>query len=171
MKIKLKDIALLALLAALMVIGDVALEWLPNIHLVGVLIVVTTAVYRFYALLPIYAYVFITGFTGGFGTWWFAYLYIWTILWGAVMLIPSRLPERIKTVLYIAAATLHGFLFGTLYAPVQALMFGLDFKGALAWIAAGFYFDMLHGIGNLVLGTLIIYPFIKILKHTDKFAR
>ena len=53
MKLKLKDIVLLALLAALMCVGDFAMEWLPNVHFVGVFIVVTTVVYRKYALLPI----------------------------------------------------------------------------------------------------------------------
>lgn len=153
-----------------MAASDFAMEWLPNIHLVGVLIAATTAVYRRYALLPIYVYVLIQGIVGGFNLWWIPYLYVWAVLWGAVMLIPKSLPERIKTVLYIAACTLHGFLFGTLYAPAQAIMFGLDLKGTLAWIATGFYFDAIHGIGNLILGTLLIYPIVKILKHTDKYV-
>lgn len=171
MKLKLKDIALLSLLAALMCVGDFAMEWLPNVHFVGVIIVITTAVYRKWALLPIYVYVFIQGFVGGFSPWWMAYIYIWAILWGAVMLIPQKLPQDIKYILYVAVCALHGFMFGILYAPAQALLFGLDFKGTLAWIAAGFYFDMLHGIGNLVLGSLLIYPMTKIIKQTDKYVK
>ena len=171
MKLKLKDIVLLAMLAALMTAGDLLLEFLPNIHLVGVLITVTTVVYRKYALLPIYVYVLIQGLIGGFSLWWIPYLYIWTVLWGAIIIVPQKLPEKIKYILYIAVCTLHGFLFGTLYAPAQALMFGLDFKGALAWIAAGLMFDMIHGFGNLVLGMLLIYPIVKILKYTDKYVK
>ena len=171
MKLKLKDIALLSLLAALMCVGDFAMEWLPNVHFVGVIIVITTAVYRKWALLPIYVYVFIQGLLGGFSPWWMAYIYIWAILWGAVMLIPQKLPQNIRYILYVAVCALHGFMFGILYAPAQALLFGLDFKGTLAWIAAGFYFDMLHGIGNLVLGSLLIYPMTKIIKQTDKYVK
>ena len=171
MKLKLKDIALLALLASLMCVGDFAMEWLPNVHFVGVIMVITTAVYRKWALLPIYVYVFIQGLLGGFSPWWMAYIYIWAILWGAVMLIPQKLPQNIKHILYVAVCALHGFMFGILYAPAQALLFGLDFKGTLAWIAAGFYFDMLHGIGNLVLGSLLIYPMTKIIKQTDKYVK
>lgn len=171
MKLKLKDIALLSLLAALMCVGDFAMEWLPNVHFVGVFIVITTAVYRKWALLPIYVYVFIQGLLGGFSPWWMAYIYIWAILWGAVMLIPQKLPQNIKYILYVAVCALHGFMFGILYAPAQALLFGLDFKGTLAWIAAGFYFDMLHGIGNLVLSSLLIYPMTKIIKQTDKYVK
>ena len=169
MKIKLKDIVILALLSALMCIGDFALEWLPNVHLVGVFIVVTTIVYRGYALLPIYVYIIIQGIVGGFGPWWIAYLYVWAVLWGGIMLIPRKASPKIRYVLYVVVCSLHGFLFGVLFAPTQAAMFGLDFKGALTWIAAGIYFDILHGVGNLVLGALLIYPMVKILQHTEKY--
>lgn len=171
MKLKLKDIVILALLAALMCVGDLAMEWLPNVHLVGVFITVTTVVYRKYALLPIYVYVLIQGIIGGFGPWWAGYLYVWAIIWGGVMLIPNKTPQKLKFVLYVAVCALHGFLFGILYSPVQAIMFGLDFKGTLAWIAAGLPFDITHGTGNLILGTLLIYPMVKILKYTDKYAK
>ncbi len=171
MKIKLKDIAVLALLTALMVVGDLMLDWLPNVHLVGVLIVVATVVYRRYALLPIYAYVFIIGFINVIGPWWVGYLYVWAILWGGVMLIPQKLSQRVKTILYIAVCALHGFLFSVLYAPAQALFFGYNLNQTIVWIITGFiYADWLHGTANLVLGILIIYPFINILKNTDKFA-
>ncbi len=171
MKLKLKDITVLSLLSALMVAGDLILDWLPNVHLVGVLIVATTAVYRAYALLPIYVYVLLQGVIGGFSAWWLGYTYVWGILWLGVMLIPKTLPQKIKMILYIAVCALHGFLFGTLYAPSQALIFGYDFNQTIAWIITGLYADMLHGTANLVLGTVLINPLIKILKNTDKFAK
>ena len=170
-KLKLKDIALLSLLAALMCVGDFAMEWLPNVHLVGVFITATTVVYRKYALFPIYVYILIQGIIGGFGPWWMGYLYIWALLWGGIMLIPQKPPEKVKYIVYIIVCALHGYLFGVLYAPVQAIVFGLDFKGTLAWIAAGFAFDIVHGTGNLILGTLLIYPMIKILNYTDKYVK
>lgn len=171
MKLKIKDLVVLALMGSLMAVSDFAMELLPNIHLVGVLCVVATVVYRKYALLAVYVYVFIQGLIGGFALWWVPYLYIWAFLWLGIMLIPQKAPEKIRYVLYTLVCSLHGFLFGTLYAPMQAVMFGLDFKGTLAWIAAGFYFDVIHGVGNLVLGALLIYPAVKILKHTEKYAK
>lgn len=171
MKLKLKDVVILAMLAALMCVGDFAMEWLPNVHFVGVLIVISTVVYRVYALLPIWVYVCIQGVVAGFNTWWIPYLYIWAVLWGLVMLIPGRLPQKPRYILYVLVCGLHGFLFGTLYAPAQALIFGLDFNGALAWIAAGLYFDLIHGVANLILGALLIYPMVKILKQKDKYTK
>ena len=62
---------------------------------------------------------------------------------------------------------LHGFLYGVLYAPAQALLFGLDFQGMLAWIAAGLPFDLIHGVGNFFCGALIC-PIIAAIRLAEK---
>ena len=74
------------MLGALMFVSDIAMEALPNIHLIGVLIVASTVVYRFKALWSIYIYVIVYGVVTGFGVWWVPYLYVWTVLWAVVML-------------------------------------------------------------------------------------
>ena len=136
--------------------SKIIMEALPNIHLLGMFTVVYTIVFRRKALIPIYIYVFVNGLFAGFSAWWVPYLYVWTLLWGATMLIPRRLPKKALAVIYSAICCLHGLCFGILYAPVQALMYGFDFNQTLAWIAAGFTFDIIHGIGNLVAGLLIM---------------
>ena len=163
MKLKSKDIAVFAVLAALMFASKKAMELIPNVHLLGMFIVSITAIYRSYALIPIYVYVFLDGIFGGFSTWWVPYLYIWAVLWAFTMLVPKKLPEKIKFGLYIGASALHGFLYGTLYAPAHALIFGLDFKGMISWIITGLPFDITHGVSNLILGFLIP-PMILIIK-------
>ena len=65
---------------------------------------------------------------------------------------------------------LHGFLFGILYAPAQAIMFGLNFEGTIAWIAAGLPFDLIHGISNFFCGALIV-PLIKAIRLAEKSTR
>ena len=169
MKIKIREITVFAFLGALMLAGDILLEVLPNIHLVGVLVVAVTVVYRVKALFPIYVYVFLNGLISGFGPWWISYLYIWTVLWGFTMLIPKKLPKGLKPVVYCAVCGLHGILFGTLCAPVHAFFFGLDFKGMLAWIVSGLSFDITHAISNILCGTLIC-PIIFALKKAEKIT-
>ena len=164
MKLKTKDIAVFAVLAALMFASKKAMELVPNVHLLGMFIVSITVVYRAYALIPIYVYVLLDGIFGGFSTWWVPYLYIWAILWAMAMLIPNFLPQKVRFALYIGASTLHGFLFGTLYAPFHALIFGLDFKGMVAWIITGLPFDAIHGVSNLICGFLIP-PMIEIMQR------
>ncbi len=155
------------MLGALMYASKVLMEMAPNIHLLGVFIVAFTVVYRRKALYPIYIYVILCGIFGGFSAWWIPYLYVWTILWGWVMLLPENLPAKIRPLVYMAVSAAHGFLFGTLYAPAQALLFGMDFKGMTAWIIAGLPWDCVHGISNFFCGVLIV-PVITILRLIEK---
>ena len=77
------------------------------------------------------------------------------------------IPEKVKPIVYMVICALHGFLYGILYAPCQALIMGLDFKGMLVWIGAGLYFDLIHGISNFFCALLVI-PIVKILKIAEK---
>lgn len=163
MKLSVKELAVFGMLGTLMCISKYVMEFLPNMHLLAVFTVAFTVVFRKKALYPIYIFVFLIGLFSGFSVWWLPYLYIWAVLWGAVMLIPKNINPKIAPFVYIAVCSLHGFLYGTIYAPAQALLFGLDFKGTVAWIVAGLPFDMVHGFSNLILGVLIV-PIIKVLK-------
>ncbi len=169
MKLNVKEIAVFSMLGAMMYASKVLMELLPNIHLIGVFIVAMTIVYRKKALYPLYVFVFITGLLNGFATWWIPYLYIWAVLWGAVMLLPKNMPTKIKPVVYMVVCGLHGLLYGVLYAPAQAILFGLDFKGMLTWIAAGLPFDVTHGVSNLLCGVLIM-PLASVLKKSEKIT-
>ena len=162
MKLSVKELAVFGMLGTLMCISKYVMEFLPNMHLLAVFTVAFTVVFRKKALYPIYIFVFLVGLFSGFSVWWLPYLYIWAVLWGAVMLIPKNINPKIAPFVYIAVCSLHGFLYGTIYAPAQALLFGLDFKGTVAWIVAGLPFDMVHGFSNLILGVLIV-PIIKVL--------
>jgi energy-coupling factor transport system substrate-specific component len=170
MKLNTKEIAIFGMLGAVMFASKMLMELLPNIHLLGMFIVAVTVVYRKKALYPIYIYVLLNGIVAGFATWWIPYLYIWTVLWAAVMLLPKNMPPKVAPVVYTVVSALHGFGYGVLYAPAQALLFGLNFKSMLAWIAAGVPFDVMHGISNLCCGVLIV-PLIKLLKNSEKYIR
>lgn len=159
----LADLAVFSMFAALMFCSKQLMEFLPNVHLLGMFTVLLTVVYRRYALIPIYLFVLLQGLFAGFSLWWLPYTYLWTILWGMAMLLPKKLPDKKAAVLYPLVCSLHGFLYGILYAPAQAVLFGLDSEQMLAWIAAGLPYDVLHGIGNAVAGLLIL-PLAKVLR-------
>lgn len=158
------EMALFAMFGAMMYGSKVALAALPNIHLLGMLIMTLTIVFRKKALIPLYVYVALEGLFGGFSLWWIPYLYVWTVLWGVTMLLPKTMPKKAACIVYPIVCCLHGLLFGVLYAPAQALLFHLNFKQMLAWIAAGVPFDVLHGLGNLVAGCLIL-PLSELLRN------
>ncbi len=144
------------MLGAMMFASKLVMDVLPNIHLLGMFCVLLTAVFRLKALIPIYIFILITGVYAGFALWWIPYLYIWALLWALSMLIPKKIPRGAAVVVYPLTAALHGLLYGTLYAPAQALMYGLDWRGMLAWIAAGLPFDVIHAVSNFVAGLLIL---------------
>ncbi len=166
MKLSVRELCVFSMLGALMYASKVLMEALPNVHLIGVFIVALTVVYRKKALYPIYAFILLTGLMNGFGIWWIPYLYIWALLWAAVMLLPRELPKRAGPFIYMGVCALHGFLFGTLYAPAQALLFGLNFRQTVAWIVAGLPFDCVHGVSNFFCGVLIV-PLIKALRYAE----
>lgn len=156
-----------SMLGSIIFLSKLIMEFLPNIHLVATLIVAYTLVYRVKALIPLYVYVFLSGVYAGFDVWWLPYLYIWTILWLIIFLLPKNLNPKIGVFLYPAISCLHGLFYGVLFAPVQALVYGFGWQQTLAWLAAGLYFDVTHAIGNLVLGALI-YPLVKLLTKLSK---
>lgn len=166
-KISLFELVLFAIFGAIMFCTKLLMEVLPNIHLLGMFIVTFTVVFRAKALLPIYLYVFLDGLFSGFSPWWIPYLYIWTLLWGATMLIPKNIPKKVAMIVYPLISALHGLAFGTLYSPVQAIMFGLDFKGTVAWIITGLPFDLIHAVSNFISGLLIL-PLCELLKKVIK---
>lgn len=167
MKLSIRETAIFAMLGTLMYLSKILLEFLPNIHLLAVLTISYTVVYRQKALYPIYVYVLLLGLMNGFSMWWIPHLYLWTILWGVTMLLPKKMPKMVAPIIYIIVAGCHGFLYGTLYAPAQAIMFGLDFNGMVAWIIAGLPFDITHGIGNMIGGILIV-PIISVIRLAER---
>ena len=159
------------MLGSLMFISKIIMEILPNIHLLGMLTMVYTLVFGIRALIPIYVYVALNGIYSGFSLWWLPYTYIWTILFLITILLPKKLPRPFAIVLYAAVCAVHGFAFGALYAPAQALIFGLNFKEMIAWIIAGLPFDLIHGVSNFIIG-LLVFPTSELLKklYTKKYS-
>ena len=168
MKLTTRELVIFGMLAAMMYVSKIIMEMIPNVHLLGVFVVAITVVYRKKALYPIYTYVLLNGLIAGFSSWWIPYLYIWTVLWGMTMLLPQNMPTKIKPIVYMLVCASHGFLYGTLYAPAQALLFGMDFRATIAWIIAGLPWDIVHGISNFFCGILII-PIITILKNSERY--
>lgn len=169
MKLTVREVAVFGMLGAVMYVSKIIMELVPNVHLLGVFIVAFTVVYRQKALYPIYTYVLLNGIFSGFAAWWIPYLYVWAVLWGAVMLLPKKMPGKLQPIVYMAVCAAHGFLFGILYAPAQAVLYGLSFQGMLAWIAAGLPWDCIHGISNFFCGVLIM-PIVYALRFAERNA-
>ena len=170
-RLSVRETAAFAMFGALMYASKEIMAVLPNIHLLGMFTMLLTLVYRSKALYPIYVYALLEGLTWGFPVWWPPHLYIWTLLWGVTMLLPRDMPPRAAMIVYPAVCALHGLAYGALYAPWQALAFGLGWEGTMAWIIAGLPFDAVHAAGNLAAG-LMILPLSRILARLNaRFAK
>jgi hypothetical protein len=69
-----KEIALMGILSALLIIGQVALGFLPNIEVVTLLVIAYTLVFGKKVFFIIYIFVLVEGLIYGFGLWWINYL-------------------------------------------------------------------------------------------------
>ncbi len=167
-KLSVRELVVFAVLGSIMFLTTFALQALPNIHLLAMFIAAFTLTYRARALIPLYVFILLDGVFYGFALWWLPYLYIWLPLWGAMMLAGRlRLPRKVQVPLYMVLCGLHGLSFGTLYAPAQALMFGLSFQGMITWIIAGLPMDLMHGIGDFASAVLVL-PLHELLKRLEK---
>ena len=167
MKITVREMTVFGMLGALMYASKMLMEVAPNIHLIGVFTIAFTVVYGKKALYPIYTFILITGIINGFASWWIPYLYLWAVLWGVTMLLPKKMPKKVRPIVYMLVNASHGFLYGTLYAPAQAILFGLSFKGMRAWIMSGLPFDFIHGVSNFFCGILIV-PIVSVLMRIEQ---
>ena len=157
------------MLGAIMYASKMIMEIAPNVHLLGTFVIAYTLVYGKKALYPIYVFVLLTGVYAGFATWWIPYLYLWTVLWAVVMILPKNMPKKIRPFVYMTVCAAHGFLYGTLYAPAQAFFFGLNHEGTIAWIVAGLPWDFVHGVSNFFCGMLIL-PIVRVLRLAENGA-
>lgn len=146
------------MLGAMMFASKIALEWAPNIHALGMFTMTFATVYRVKGLIPIYIYAAILCVYNGFAPWCIIHFYVWTVLWGMTMLIPKQLPTAFRAVIYPLVCGLHGMLYGTLCALTQVPIYYNSFAPAkiLAYIASGLYWDMIHAVGNIGFGLLVL---------------
>lgn len=167
-RLDLRHLIVFAMLGTLQFLSKQVLEVLPNVELVSTLTMVYTLVYRRQALIPVYLFVLLEGLLAGFSLWWYPYLYLWLVLWAMTMALPKRLPPGVRVPVYAGVCGLFGLAYGSLYAPYQAAVFlHGDLKKTLAWIAAGFPWDVTHALGNLALGTLIL-PLTNLLRRLEE---
>lgn len=155
-KLSIRDIAVFAMLGALMFAGKKIMEFLPNVHPLTALTIVYTIVYRRRGIFPLIVYLLLETVVSGGITWIVPYYYIFPLCHLVTLLVPRNLSGWKAQVCYTAICTFFGISFGTLYAPWQVIMYGLSFEKTLAWIAAGLSFDIVHAVGNFAMSFAIL---------------
>lgn len=151
-KLSVREITLFGMLAALTFGAKVAMAALPNIEPVSLMILVFAAVFGWKCLFPVYVYVTAEILFYGLGTWNLNYLYIWTLLAVAAVLL-----RRMENPLgWALLSGFFGLMFGALCAPVDAFIGGWSYAFA-KWVS-GIGFDLAHCAGNFAMALLLFNP-------------
>ncbi len=157
-KVNTMELVSMALLSAILLIGQVSMSYLPNIEIVSLLVYIYTQIYRKKAFLIIYVFVFLEGCIYGFGLWWFGYLYIWSILALSVLLSKKQQTSVVTTSIILGA---YGLSFGFLYS-IPYFFAGGWAAGFSYWIS-GIPFDLLHCGGNIALSLVCYKPLFTLI--------
>ena len=158
------NIVVIGLAAALTIGVQVALSVIPNIELVTLFFILFTLNFRSKALYIIYIFAAVECLIYPPGLWCIAYLYIWTILYLMVRI----LRESSSALFWAVIGAIYGLLFGTLSSIPYFFTSGVS--GGLAYIVAGFGYDLLHCIGNFIVILVLFKPLNTILGRLPFFT-
>lgn len=147
-----KELAQLAIISALMVAGKEALSMIPNVHPVMLLIMITTLVYGWKAMLCVACFNLVEIAIYGMGLWVIMYLYIWPLAVVLVMLFR----EETSRVFWAFLAGGFGLIFGALCSIPYIFISG--FGAAVAYWISGIPYDLIHGVSNFVIIFFLLNP-------------
>ena len=157
--LKVREMTVLALFAALMIALQVAMASLPNIELVTLLIILCTLHFGYKAIFAVSVFVLVEGLIYGINMWFINYLYVWPLL--VLIVLPLR--KESNLVLWTVLAGIYGLMFGTLCSIPYFITGG--FAAGIAYIVAGIPFDLAHCLGNIVSVLVLFSPLDKLMKR------
>ncbi len=159
-KISIRDIALIGVMTAVIVVCKEILSFLPNIELVSFWIILFTLFFRWRVLFVVPVFVLIEGCLYGMEPWWIMYLYAWPLL--ALISYLNRKQESVW--FWSILSAFFGLFFGLLcaipYAVAGAVNNGIrsGLYAGFTWWVAGIRFDIIHCIGNFVVMLVLYHP-------------
>lgn len=156
---KLAQLLALVMLGVVLNVSKLALQFLPNIEIVSLLIMVYTYKFGIKALIPTYIFAFIEIMLFGLNIWNVMYLYVWAIL--VFVCLPLR--KIRKGWLFAIVGGLFGLCFGALCSIPYFFTLGVEF--AISWVISGFTFDLLHAVGNFLSAIVLYIPLTKALER------
>ncbi len=151
-----------AVMAGILLIGQVVMSGLPNIEPVSLLVIQYTLFSPRLARWAVGIFVLLEGVLYGFGLWWVSYLYVWYIL-HALAFLTRRMAGAVFCALLSGA---FGLFFGLLTSPSYLLAGGAG--GWLAYVVSGIPFDLLHCAGNFLLMLALYTPLRKLFLRLEK---
>lgn len=163
-KIKLttRDIALIGIMLAIIEVAKLALSSIAGVEVVTLLFIVYTLFFGMKMVYMLPTFLLIEGVLGGFGIWWFMYVYIWAIL----VAITYIFRKHKSVIFWSVVSGVFGVLFGLLCCPIYFVTNGI--QTGIAWWIAGIPTDILHGVSNFVLCLVLFKPLNNILGYLKR---
>ena len=156
------DVALVALMVAVIEVFKFTMMGLPNIELTSFwLILFSKNLSKMvYYVVPVFT--LIEGVIFGFNLWWISYLYVWPLL----VLVTRIFKKNNSALTWAIISAVFGLSFGALCAIPYAFT-GTDLQSGLSiafsWWVAGIPWDIAHCAGNFVLTLLLYKPLSEIM--------
>ncbi len=160
-KFSVKDIAYLGIALALLEAAKLALDFLPNVELVTLLLIVYTIFFGRKTILVALAFTGIECFTKGIHIWVIMYLYMWPAL---IMIVYFADKKKAGHMFYCLLAGFYGLFFG-LFCSIPYIFISGPYA-AFAWWISGIPFDIVHCISNFVMCLVLFKPLCAIMKRT-----
>ena len=157
--LSLGETVLFGMLGALIFALQVVMAPLPNIEPVSLLIMLFAVTFGWKSLYCVYTFVAMEILFHGIGLWNINYLYIWTVL--AVAAIVLRKMDAALGWALLSAV--FGLCFGLLCGIADVFIGGFGYA-ATKWVS-GIPFDLLHCGGNFVIALILWKPLRKLLEQ------
>ena len=157
---KVQRITRIALLTAILYIAKLVLDFLPNVELVSLLVIIYTLVFGKEAFLIVTVFNLFQLIQWGFGTWLISYLYVWPLLCLLTLVLKRFLKEEF--ILWAIFAGFCGLIFGSLFAVLYLFM---DPAYALTYWVSGLLWDVWHAAANFILMLICGKPLYQVLRQ------
>lgn len=151
-RLNIREVTLFAILGALTFALQVVMAPLPNIEPVSLLVMIYAAVFGWKCLYPVYIFVVMEILFYGISTWNIYYLYVWTVLAFAAIL----MRKTKQTFPWALLSAVFGLFFGALCGIVDVFIGGFGYAAA-KWVS-GIPFDLLHCGGNFAIALIMFKP-------------
>ena len=156
------ETVLFGMLGALMFALQVVMAPLPNIEPVSLLVMLLAVTFGWKSLYCVYTFVAMEVLFHGIGLWNLNYLYIWTVLVVASII----LREMESAIGWALLSGAFGLCFGALCGIVDLFIGGFGYAAA-KWVS-GIPFDFLHCGGNFAMALILWKPLRTLLDQLQR---
>ncbi|MBR1757743.1 MAG: hypothetical protein IJ744_03315 [Lachnospiraceae bacterium] len=160
-KFSVRDLALYGLLIAIMEVSKHALDFLPNVELISLLVILYTLHLGKRTLFLTLGFTLLEIFYWGPHTWVIMYLYVWPFLVFLTLQMKKHRDEKYDFLQFAVLSGLFGLFFGAMCSLVYLVIGGP--RTALSWWVAGIPYDLIHAGANFVICLILFRPLDKLM--------